>query len=396
MAKLIAGKSCVIVASGLTAIAVPTCFKNKEGRLDIPEQIKSTEINEAGDSSTDTKLNIIAVDISVSEKYVVLCTSNKLVVLWEVFKDSPLSTRISARVVSKVKFFPSERAVILADKSGDAYEFSVTSPHLEGKLLLGHLSMLLDVLVTPDEKFIITCDRDEKIRVSCYPNAYNIQSYCLGHREFVTGIFLLSHDETVLVSYSGGGCVKFWNYKTGDKIYSIESNVDLMTHINMNTSKEEDNDFPIVLATCCSVDSFSSVICCCFSGVQNCFVYHVTENLKNITHKLIQTIRLQFEPWDMMCFDRCFWILGPLENEFLSLFEWNTNISEFEKCTKENMSSIVQSVNKKNELFKNADPTTFVTLLYKRRYDNVQEYQNRKKQRLASSANVLKHADELD
>jgi len=32
-----------------------------------------------------------------------------------------------------------------------------------------------------DDRCVITSDRDEKIRVSAFPDAYNIHSYCLGH-----------------------------------------------------------------------------------------------------------------------------------------------------------------------------------------------------------------------
>ena len=34
-----------------------------------------------------------------------------------------------------------------------------------------------------DQKYVITADRDEKIRISHFPNAYNIKAYCLGHNE---------------------------------------------------------------------------------------------------------------------------------------------------------------------------------------------------------------------
>ncbi len=73
----------------------------------------------------------------------------------------------------------------MLDKTGDVYRFK--RDFSEGSLLLGHLSMLLDVAVSNCGKFVITCDRDEKIRVSSYPNAYNINNYCLGHTDFVTG-----------------------------------------------------------------------------------------------------------------------------------------------------------------------------------------------------------------
>ena len=48
---------------------------------------------------------------------------------------------------------------------------------------MGSLSMLTDIRLDSNEKHIITSDRDEKIRISCFPNSFNINSYLLGHKE---------------------------------------------------------------------------------------------------------------------------------------------------------------------------------------------------------------------
>ena len=43
----------------------------------------------------------------------------------------------------------------------------------------------------------IYISRDEKIRVSHFPNCYNVETYLLGHTEYVLKILLLS-DELLL------------------------------------------------------------------------------------------------------------------------------------------------------------------------------------------------------
>lgn len=45
--------------------------------------------------------------------------------------------------------------------------------------------MLTTFLLSPDERYIITADRDEHIRVSWYPQGYAIERYCLGHEKCV-------------------------------------------------------------------------------------------------------------------------------------------------------------------------------------------------------------------
>ncbi|KAK0038711.1 tRNA (guanine-N(7)-)-methyltransferase non-catalytic subunit wuho, partial [Biomphalaria pfeifferi] len=110
-----------------------------------------------------------------------------------------------ARRVTSVVFTQDNKHVVVVDRSGDAYRFPVFPEQLPGvsgdsrpakdakegedaavhggTLLLGHLSMVLDVLLVESDSLIVTCDRDEKIRVSRYPDGYQIESYCLGHTQ---------------------------------------------------------------------------------------------------------------------------------------------------------------------------------------------------------------------
>ena len=53
----------------------------------------------------------------------------------------------------------------------------------DGHLILGHTSLLTSFCLPSDEKYIITADRDEHIRVSWYPQGYCIENYCLGHEK---------------------------------------------------------------------------------------------------------------------------------------------------------------------------------------------------------------------
>ena len=90
----------------------------------------------------------------------------------------------------------------------------------EDHRVLGHLSMLLGIQVSPCGRYVLTSDRDEKIRVSHYPNSYSIHGYCLGHTEFVSAMKLLPGSR--IVTGSGDGTIKTWNYADCKLIFSRE------------------------------------------------------------------------------------------------------------------------------------------------------------------------------
>ena len=100
--------------------------------------------------------------------------------------------------------------LLIADKSGDVYKTDLSIENnltlIPDDCIMGHLSMLLDITFVrteENEEFLLTADRDEKIRLSHYPNAYNIQGYCLGHTEFVSHVKLI--DSNRILSASGDG-----------------------------------------------------------------------------------------------------------------------------------------------------------------------------------------------
>ncbi|KAJ1676992.1 WD repeat-containing protein 4 [Spiromyces aspiralis] len=92
--------------------------------------------------------------------------------------------------------------VIVGDKFGDAFGAKISDAGSEGQqdvvsvlgkpeCLLGHVSILTDLasIMTArmcgftwskngSREYILSADRDEKIRISRYPNTYNIESYC--------------------------------------------------------------------------------------------------------------------------------------------------------------------------------------------------------------------------
>ena len=102
------------------------------------------------------------------------------------------------------------------------------------QLLLGHVSMLTDVLFTTqvvDEhtrNFIITSDRDEHLRISRGPpQAHVIERYCLGHKEFISKLCLLP-ETSVFVSGGGDDWLGLWDLLSGE----MHGRVDVKAAIN--------------------------------------------------------------------------------------------------------------------------------------------------------------------
>ena len=97
--------------------------------------------------------------------------------------------RPTSLAVAVTNILSEKRVVLLAaDKAGEVWACPV--PSLEKSFcIIGHTaSVLTDMIVSKDNRFTITSDRDEKIRVSHFPQTVRIETYCLGHSSVITSI----------------------------------------------------------------------------------------------------------------------------------------------------------------------------------------------------------------
>jgi tRNA (guanine-N(7)-)-methyltransferase subunit TRM82 len=97
-----------------------------------------------------------------------------------------------------------------------------TEPKFEHKLLLGHVSMLTDLVVAERQSrnYIITADRDEHIRVSRgIPQAHIIENYCLGHEDFITRLCLPTPFPELLLSGGGDDAIYVWDFLSGRVLF---------------------------------------------------------------------------------------------------------------------------------------------------------------------------------
>lgn len=187
-----------------------------------PKKAESERDAEAEDNETGSD-KILAVVASASGKLLALSDDSKRLVLLQNHAGwSVVSVRWLVRRCTALVFTQAEDWLLAADKSGDVYSLSVKEPHQDPQLQLGHLSMVLDLTVSLDDRFIVTCDRDEKIRVSHLRSPYNIQAFCLGHQQFVSALLIPVGCPNRLLSGSGDGTVKLWDFESGRRLQNVE------------------------------------------------------------------------------------------------------------------------------------------------------------------------------
>ncbi|KAJ8051125.1 tRNA (guanine-N(7)-)-methyltransferase non-catalytic subunit WDR4 [Holothuria leucospilota] len=372
-------------------------YGKRQGEDDVEKKVlyrqeEEKEKEDDGDKKKETSLKdkksdphaprgqILAAKFSPSGNLFACCDDEKCLRLWKTSSWELLSQRSIQKRCTAITFSHRDEDIFVADKFGDVYRFSSKDSSHPGELILGHVSMLLDVIITPDDSFIITCERDEKIRVSCLPNAYNIHGYCLGHTEFVSRCQLLPNHSHVLLSAGGDSTVRLWDYIGSSQLTSIP--------INHESTIRKSGEHFTVTHLSCSKDGYVAIALLSEKVV---IVYKMMENSSEL--QITEFTKLEFGGQILyLSFDLSgyLWVIQGSPNDSVQVYHptsdgiGSSELSRVHELSEKWLSKALQMMNEEWEFLKaSLDVGRPLEFLHKKSYDNMADYMSKKEQRVA-------------
>eukprot|EP01041_Mallomonas_annulata_P004334 gene4334-8627_t len=174
---------------------------------------------------------VIAIACSENGKLLFCSYANKWMCCWDISTHALIGTKLANKRPTGLVYgsFPDPRSgtslevLLVSDKAGEIWALDV--PHMNRLVkLAGHTaSVITDMALSPCGTLLATSDRDEKVRISNFPQLANIAAYCLAHTNVVTSVsFLTLHSQSYLVSSGWDHRLCLWNYKDGRLITQTE------------------------------------------------------------------------------------------------------------------------------------------------------------------------------
>lgn len=158
-------------------------------------------------------------------KFMVTGGQDKKLVVWDLASMKVKSQTTTDKKIVGAVIDQSGTDVVFAEKAGEVFSKPIGDADAKSKHLLGHISSLTDMALSPSGKRLLTADRDEKIRISHYPHAFEIDAYCLGHTELVTCMCVFAGEkagEELVLSAGADGTLRLWNVSDGALLATYE------------------------------------------------------------------------------------------------------------------------------------------------------------------------------
>lgn len=174
-----------------------------------PKCVKCLTLDGKEVSSLEFEADVTS--IAAIEKSFAVGLSDKSIIIYNV-ADGKLEESqkvVTGRVAEALLFSEYEgKEAILMNDGSDIIAYCL-SDMKKPVVLMGHIATTTCFTLNSEKNKLATCDRDGRIRISKYPQAYDILKFCLFHEEFVTS---LAFDEKGnLFSADGDGQIAKWS-----------------------------------------------------------------------------------------------------------------------------------------------------------------------------------------
>jgi WD40 repeat protein len=154
--------------------------------------------------------------------------SNKWICCWEISSGKlcgqkqlkKKSTTLVDGVFQDSINHTSRKVLLAADRFGEVYAVDLPLMSRPPVLCAGHTASVITDMVLINNRFLVTADRDEKVRIQCFPNILDIVSYCLGHSGCVSSIDMVSDD--LMISCGFDHKLILWQYVEGKIVAEYE------------------------------------------------------------------------------------------------------------------------------------------------------------------------------
>ncbi|QRV74187.1 tRNA (guanine-N(7))-methyltransferase subunit TRM82 [Ceratobasidium sp. AG-Ba] len=204
------------------------------------DSLSSTKIG-SSDKNASAFIRVAAVDKTA--KHLVISGDDKRLRVWNLETMEELSSREIPKRANVLKLTKDGQTILAADKFGDIFSYPLTPKETkpvistqpattastsrsistamhdnpEGTLILGHTSIVTALALTLDEKLIVSADRDEHVRVSWYPDGWDVEKYCMGHKKFISALEIPACAPHILISGGGDPDLYVWDYRAGGR-----------------------------------------------------------------------------------------------------------------------------------------------------------------------------------
>lgn len=174
-----------------------------------------------------------------------------------------------------------ERPMILlaGDMTGDAYAYNLESKGQS--LLLGHTASMLTGLCVVNG-MLLTSDRDEKIRVSSFPQTIDIEGFLLGHGAYITAV-VASPEKGTVITASGDSTIRAWNLMN-------------QAELSVLSFESENDNAPSLIPADMSLNEDGTLLAVIFDDSNRLDIYTVDDSQDSAKLQLLESVECASQP----------------------------------------------------------------------------------------------------